>query len=73
MSDRLPGSSHSNPIWYGRYRIYTGEPGLHRTLAYAFSHDDFDGADDANDSRYGHAPTIEAAKAEIDAIEQERE
>ena len=33
---------------------------------WTYSHDDYDGATDANDTRCGHAPSIEAAKDEID-------
>jgi hypothetical protein len=33
---------------------------------WAYSHDDYDGAPDANDNRCGHAKTLPAAKAEID-------
>lgn len=68
MSDRIPGSSHHNPIWHRGYRIYVANEGPH---AYAYAHDDFDGADDANDSRYGYADTVEACKAEIDEREDD--
>jgi hypothetical protein len=33
---------------------------------WCYVHDDYDGADDANDDRCGHAPSVEAAKSEID-------
>lgn len=69
MSDRLPGTSWSNPVWYCRYRIYVGEPQYGQEFAYAFVHDDFDGALDAHDKRCGYAASIEAAKAEIDEME----
>lgn len=72
MSDRIPGSSWSNPIWHGKWRIYVGGemPGEN----YAFVHDDYDGADVAfdvasRDDRYGYARTVEEAKAEIDERE----
>lgn len=38
-----------------------------RTCDWQFWHNDYDGAPDANDNRSGHAPTLEQAKAEIDA------
>lgn len=38
---------------------------------WGFAHDNFDGASDANDNRYGYAPTLEAAKREIDIREDE--
>jgi hypothetical protein len=66
MSDRLPGSSWSNPVWHKGFRIYVSDfmfPGM----AYEYCHDDYDGADDANDNRCGHAASIDAAKFEIDA------
>ena len=69
MSDRLPGSCWSNPIWYGRWRIYVGEPRYGSQFAYAYVHDDYDGAPDAYDSRHGYAASIEEAKAEIDEME----
>lgn len=66
MNDRLPGTPWSNPIWYGRWRIYLGEgwPGCE----WAYSHDDYDGACDAGDSRCGHCVSIAVAKVEIDEM-----
>lgn len=73
MSDRLPGSSWSNPIWYrNKWRIYVGEPAYGPQFAYAFTHDDFDGAEDANDNRCGHAASIAEAKNTIDEIEDDQ-
>lgn len=66
MSDRIPGSSYSNPIWHGRWRIYVADCGPYN---YAYAHDDYDGADDAGDPRQGYAHTVEKAKAEIDEYE----
>ena len=57
-----------NPIWHRDYRIYVADCGPY---AYAYVHDDYDGADDANDSRYGYADTVEACKAEIDEREDD--
>lgn len=71
MNDRLPGSSWSNPIWYRKYRIYVGEPQYGAQFAYAYVHDDFDGAPDAHDKRHGYAATVEEAKEEIDDIEDD--
>ena len=71
MSDRIPGSSWDNPIWHRGWRICIGEPGIHHSLTYAFAHDDYDGAEDANDHRHGFAPTVQAAKHEIDIREDE--
>jgi len=44
-----------------------------RTCDWHFWHDDFDGAPDANDSRCGHAASLEEAKAQIDDAEADRE
>lgn len=65
LSEQLPGSSWSNPIWYGDWRIYTPIyiPGEFASVSY--EHKDFDGAPDAYDDRAGYAANIEAAKAEI--------
>jgi hypothetical protein len=73
MSDRLPGSSWSNPIRHGEWKIYLNDyvgPGDH-IVAWAYVHDDFDGAEDANDNRYGYAATVEACKTQIDDHEDE--
>jgi hypothetical protein len=35
-------------------------------FGWSYSHDDYDGAPDANDNRCGHASSLQAAKAEID-------
>lgn len=67
MSDRIPGSSYDNPVWYRGYRIYIG-----MFMPYDFAHDDYDGAPDAGDNRCGYGSSIEACKAEIDDIEEER-
>ena len=68
MSDRIPGSSYDNPIWYrGKWRVYLNDCAFGG--AYAYVHDDYDGAEDARDCRYGYAETIEKCKAEIDEIE----
>lgn len=65
-----PGSSWANPIHYRGYRIYLSMV-QHEAFAYEYVHEDYDGAEDANDSRYGHAPSIEACKAEIDEREDD--
>lgn len=79
MTDRIPGSSWDNPIWHRRYRIYVGEPNIHPSLAYAFTHDNYEGGYyDAEgsvcegDSRHGYAATIAACKAEIDMLEDDQ-
>lgn len=43
-----------------------------RTCDWQFWHDDFDGAPDANDNRYGSAGSLDAAKAEIDDREDDQ-
>ena len=59
-----PGSSYSNPIWYDKWRIYVSD---HWNLYnFDFMHDDYDGAPDSGDRRFGHGQTIEEIKQEID-------
>ncbi len=72
MSDRLPGTTWSNPIWHRDYRIYIDDCGGTRRDGFGFAHDDYDGAEDGNDDRHGWAPTLVEAKAEIDALIEER-
>lgn len=69
MNDRLPGTTYSNPIWYGRYRIYLNDCNIDPQCDYVFVHDDYDGADDANDSRSGFGPTVDDCKNQIDEME----
>ena len=67
MSDRIPGSSWSNPIWYKLdWRIYVSDSGI-APNGYAWAHDDYDGAEDANDIRAGHGSSVEDCKAQINA------
>lgn len=69
MSDRIPGSSHDNPIWHGKWRIYVSDNPLGMAqFNYAYVHDDYDGDED---SRAGHARTVDEAKAEIDDREED--
>jgi hypothetical protein len=63
MNDRIPGSCWSNSIWFGKWRIYIS--GSECSYNYSFTHDDYDGAEDALDDRHGCANTIEECKAEI--------
>lgn len=69
-----PPVSWEHPIWYGKWWIYpndfTAHPEAWR-VAWSFVHDDFDGAEDAGDHRCGYAATVEACRAEIDALEAE--
>ena len=53
---------------YRNWRIHYDPPPIpSRACDWHFAHSDFDGAPDANDNRCGHAESLEAAKAEIDA------
>lgn len=71
MSDRIPGSSWSNPIWYGKWRIYLSSyEAMEAGYEYVFCHDDYDGADDANDNRYGFAKSVADAQNQIDEMFQ---
>lgn len=58
MSDRIPGSSYSNPVHYRGWRIYIGE-----WTPFEYVHEDYDGPED---NRCGTAKTVEEAKREID-------
>lgn len=69
MSDRIPGSSWSNPIWHGKWRIYSADCGP-TPFNYAYVHDDCDGE---GDPRQGHTRTIDEAKTEIDDREAENQ
>lgn len=57
-----------------KYREFEISPSL---VSYApehdwsYSHQDFDGAPDANDNRCGHAGSVEEAMAEIDEWHEE--
>ncbi len=62
-----PGANWSNPIWYRDYRIYFSSSPI---ANYAFVHDDYDGAPDANDNRGGWGNSIEDCKAQIDDMEE---
>lgn len=73
MNDRLPGSSWDNPIWHRKWRIYVGEPQYGRQFNYAYTHDDYDGAPDAHDGRYGHAASVEEARDLIDEYEEDHQ
>ena len=75
MSDRLPGTSYDNPIWYRGYRIFLG-PAYTRDSKWEYQHDDWDGApnnpgEGPADRRYGMAATEAECKSEIDEIEEE--
>lgn len=59
-----PGSCWSNPIWYRDvWRIYESSV---CEDTYHYLHDDYDGADDANDHRLGSCNTVEECKEEIE-------
>lgn len=61
----------NNPLWYRKYRIFVGEPQYGKQFTYCYTHDDYDGAPDANDDRCGFAPSIEQAVEAIDELEDE--
>lgn len=53
---------------YRGYHItYWMKPIPDRSCDWDWTHDDFDGADDANDNRCGHSRTLDDAMADIDA------
>lgn len=66
MNDRLPGSCWGNPIWHReKWRIYVGDSERLDTQ-FCYCHDDYDGAPDARDGRFGHGTSIEDCKRQID-------
>lgn len=62
--DEQPGSSWSNPIWYRGYRIYVGD-----NTPFQYVHDDYDGAPDSYDTRFGRGNSVDECKEEIDDAE----
>ena len=63
-----------NPIWHDKWKIYLSTWNRVWTgCDYEFCHDDYDGADDANDHRYGWAKSIEDAKEQIKEYEEDNQ
>lgn len=75
MSDRLPGSSQSNPIVYRGWNIGPGDAEMGHNHAIEYAHADYDDTMHADpfDSRHGYAASVEDAKRAIDAYEDEPE
>ena len=72
MNNHMIGSSYNNPVWYGKWRIYLSSYGaMEAGYEYVFKHDDYDGAEDAGDNRYGFAKSVEDAKEKIREMEIE--
>jgi hypothetical protein len=63
MNDRIAGTTWDNPIWYRKFRIYLTD---HCFVNWEYVHDDYDGAPDAGDNRYGHGQTVAECIDEID-------
>jgi hypothetical protein len=63
MSDRLPGSSWSNPILYRGYEIALASYSPAARFDWEAVHENYDGDED---SRIVRAASVEACKAEID-------
>lgn len=63
---KLP--TYEFPVRHRGYRIYLDGSS---PFKYAYVHEDYDGAPDGNDNRYGYADTIEACCAEIDDKEDD--
>lgn len=55
---------------YGKWVIYYDPPPIPiRSSDYHFTHDDYDGAEDGGDRRFGHGSSVEDCKAQILDIE----
>lgn len=53
---------------YRDYQISENPCNIARECDFVFSHKDFDGAPDANDSRCGFGPTVDDCMAQIDDL-----
>lgn len=53
-------------ITYREFHISRSSVSYMAETDWTYSHDDYDGAEDANDDRCGFAPSLEAAKCDID-------
>lgn len=63
MSDKLPGSSASNPLIYRDFEIWLNPYWHTEHDRWAYLHISFDGDED---NRYGYASSEQNAKDEID-------
>lgn len=64
-------SKATPPTTYRGYHIYFDAPPIPtRSCDWHFYHDDYDGAPDAGDNRYGHGPTEADCREQIDEIEE---
>ena len=64
MSDRIPGTSSSNPIRFRNYLIYTWAE--EDTLPFVYHHEGYS-FDNEADTRIGWAKTVDAAREMIGA------
>ena len=70
MGSHIYGAGHQ---FYRGFHIYFDPPPIPtRANDWHFVHDDYDGAEDANDNRHGHAASVEECKAEIDDWHEEQ-
>ena len=67
MSDRIPGSSASNPIRHRDWVIYVSEA-RDWPDQFFFAHDDWE--PDTIDDRHGYARSVDEAKHAIDIFEE---
>jgi len=65
MSDRLPGSAASNPLYHRGFAIWSATDDRDRHI-FIWCHPSAELAD-LYDRRHGDAPTIQQARADIDA------
>jgi hypothetical protein len=69
---RYPIEHSTRETRYGPWRIYYDAPPIpSRNCDWRWYHDDFDGAPDGNDNRYGSCPSFADALNECDEYEDD--
>lgn len=64
--------TYENPVMYQGYRIHHNGAN-EKAIPYTFQHEDYDGADDAHDHRYGFGSSIEDCIRQINEYILENE
>ena len=58
---------------YRNCRIYPNPCNINAACDWLWYHDDYDGADDANDNRHGYGESLDACKRQIDEMYDDME